>query len=140
MNNTISVSKAITKVILNENGDFIELNMDDQTLPVKLADLAKVFEDAARDFEAKREGFGDGTGGAIAAAKLNLEMCESLQKEIDAVLGEGVCSKVFGPITPGISAYVEFFSQLQNIMNSAWDERRKRIDERVKKYAKYDKG
>lgn len=139
MNNTISVSKTVTKVILNENGDFIELNMDDQTLPVKLADLAKVFEDAARDFEAKREEFGDGTGGAIAAARLNLEMCENLQKEIDAVLGEGVCSKVFGPITPGISAYVEFFSQLQDIMDAAGEGRRKRIEKYTAKYAKYRK-
>lgn len=139
MNNTISVSKTITKVILNENGDFIELNMDDQTLPVKLADLAKVFEDAARDFEAKCAEFGDGTGGAIAAARLNLEMCENLQKEIDAVLGEGVCSKVFGPITPGISAYVEFFSQLQDIMDAAGEGRRKRIEKYTAKYAKYRK-
>ena len=139
MNNTISVSRAITKVILNENGDFIELNMDDQALPVKLADLAKVFEYAARDFEAKCEEVGDGTGGAIAAARLNLEICENLQKEIDAVLGEGVCRKVFGSITPGISAYVEFFSQLQGIMDAAGEERRKRIEKYTAKYAKYRK-
>lgn len=82
MNNTICMSRAITKVILNENGDFIELNMDDQALPVKLADLAKFFEDAARNFEAKRGEFENGTAGAIGAARLNLEICENLQKEI----------------------------------------------------------
>lgn len=140
MNNTINVQKAILKVILNKNGDFIELNTDDQMLPVKLADLAKTFENAARDFEEKRSGFADGTDGAIAAARLNLEICKNLQKEVDAVLGEGVCSKVFGPITPGISAYVGFFSQLQDIVDSARDESQKRIDEYAKKYAKYDKG
>ena len=98
-----------------------------------------MFEDATRDFEAKRAEFGDGTDGAIAAARLNLEMCENLQKEIDAVLGEGVCSKVFGPITPGISAYVEFFSQLQDIMDAAGEGRRKRIEKYTAKYAKYRK-
>lgn len=139
MSSTINVPGEITKVILNEEGDFIELNLGDQALPVKLADLAKVFEDAARDFEAKRGEFEDGTAGAISAARFNLEMCENLRKEIDAVLGAGVCQKVFGPITPGIAAYVEFFNQLRGILDAAGEERRKRIEKYTEKYAKYGK-
>ena len=116
---------------VNDNGDTITVNADDQgfidkfmRLIEKLEVLTVAVDDAAKKSEREQ-----------------LDTCVSGTKEImedmDRIFGENACKKVFGDIIPSPYLIGEFFDQLMPITAKYMDERHKEI---AKKYSRRRKG
>lgn len=62
---------------------------------------------------------------------LNTEIHEYIKGEVDTLLGEGTCYKVFGDIVPGMELYEQFFAQISPYVE---DYNTRRYDEITSKY------
>lgn len=71
-----------------------------------------------------------------AACKFNAEVCGELQKKVDTLFGDGACRKVFGPGTPGLFEFAQFFNQLAPIVKGAQEERWAHVLKYVDRYRK----
>lgn len=140
MENQIKISSSVTKIKVNESGDTIELNLNDQEFVARLVETTKQFEADARELNKKHSANDD----LEAVAKASIDLCRNWKSALDNLLGEGTCEKVFGPITPGVDAFAEFFSQLGDILareqTSFAKTRGEKIAKYTAKYQKYHKG
>lgn len=145
---TISVSKNVKRIKVNEDGEFITLNLDDQAVIPRLIGLMKEFEAAADEYTKKSAEIADLPEETVeehnskiaASAAFNLEVCTELKQKVDAAFQDDVCRKVFGDITPSVTAFAEFFAQLGDLLKKfskeSEGERQKRIDKYTAKYHK----
>lgn len=145
----LSVSKNIKRIKVNEAGEYITLNFDDQSLLPRLVDLMKEFEAVADEYTIKSAEIGtmpeDTQRERIAKisteAKFTMEICTQLKQKVDAAFHDEVCRKVFGDITPSVSAFAEFFDQLGGLLRKFAAERDEEFKRKTAKYTeKYNRG
>lgn len=140
MENNIRISRSLTKITVNENGDTIELDLNDQEFVSRLVQTVTHFEEEAQELKKAHSNSDD----LEMVANASIELCRRWKTDLDELLGDGTCEKVFGPITPGVAAFADFFDQLGDILNREQRERTKIQNEKVKKYtekyAKHHKG
>lgn len=144
MNNefTLSVNRNIKRIKVNEAGEFISLDFDDQGMIPRLLDLMEEFEKEA-DIHAERladigempeETQDERNAKIVAAATLNLEVCSKMKTAVDDAFGDQVCRKVFGDIIPSVEAFAEFFAQLGAIVARFKVETIRDHDKKIEKY------
>lgn len=145
---SLRVERQAKKIQVNDQGEYIVLNLDDQQFLPELLGLMNDFKGIAEKNEARVheiEAMPDGTDKEYmakveASAAFNLEVCKVLKQRIDQTFHDDVCRKVFGNIIPSITAFAEFFDQLGELIKKFTEERRAVQNERVAKYtAKYHK-
>ncbi|MBE5846241.1 MAG: hypothetical protein E7300_01015 [Lachnospiraceae bacterium] len=112
----LNLNRKVIRIEVNDDGDYIELNFGDADLPNRFMQLysnlqtrlEKLKEDAAA-----LEG--------DDKIKEQLEYYSTAHREImadiDNLLGEGTCKKVFGDIVPDVDLVRELFEQLIPIIN-----------------------
>lgn len=146
MSASLRVERQEKKIQVNDQGEYIILNLDDQQFLSALLELINDFNGVAEKNEPRVreiEAMPDGTDKERmekvgASAAFNLEVCKDLKQRIDQTFHDDVCRKVFGNIVPGIAAFAEFFDQLGELIKKFAEERRTVQNERVAKYtAKY---
>jgi len=144
----LNVSSNVKRIQVNDAGEYITLNLDDQSLIPRLLELMKDFEAASKEhtsraaeIDAMAEDADDDRMAKVAAeAEFNLEICTTLKQKVDDAFGDEVCRKVFGDIVPGVSAFAEFFDQLGSLMKQFGAERTAEAQKRIAKYTdKYKK-
>lgn len=131
--NSIRVSSEIKRIEVNDAGEYIELNLGDQSfasrfyemldrveksidsMNIRALELDQKYKDASL-FERQR-----------AMCDFNTELHTILKGEVDSFFGEGTCRKVFGDIIPHYSMYLDFFEQLQPIFANFAQERRQKM-------------
>ena len=143
---SLRVERQAKKIQVNDQGEYIVLNLDDQQFLPELLGLMNDFKGIAEKNENRAreiDEMPDGTdkeymAKAEKSAAFNLEVCEELKQRVDQTFHDDVCRKVFGDIVPSIAAFAEFFDQLGELIKKFTEERRAVQNERVAKYtAKY---
>lgn len=146
---TLNVSKNVKRIKVNEAGEYIVMNLDDQTFIPRLIDLMKGFETAADEYMKKsaeidslpEETQQERMAKVAVSAAFNLEVCSMLKQKVDAAFQDEVCRKVFGDITPSVSAFAEFFEQLGALLKQFSAEKAEESQRKIAKYTeKYERG
>lgn len=138
---SLSIDNGLRKIGVNDNGDYIELSINDAKLQERFADLIKWFDDYGKEMKRKEQEFEQEFGEEIESTEAVLKRSQ-IQKsiftecceKIDQVFGKDTCTKVFGDIIPDDVLIVEFFDQMAPILEKMLQER----DNRNK--AKYTRG
>lgn len=129
--NQIRVNSGIT-VEVNDNGDTIVVNAEDQYFIEKFLGLNDKLENIAntdaKELENKSE---------REQLEFVILKTKEIMSEIDGLFGEDACRKVFGNIIPSPYLIADFFEQLTPIAEQYMDERQKKIS---KKYNRTRKG
>ena len=135
--------EAIYKLQVNDNGDYIEFDLADLTLPSRILDasdkLSKIdgeFQQKALKLEEEKD--------AIEKVKkqilLDKEYAKEMRSIFDSFLGEGACQKIFGD-KERYGQYTKLMDALTphfNKMKIDIDKAKKRIIERIKQDQKND--
>ena len=116
--NSIRVSTGAKRIEVNDHGEYIVLNFNDHSFPDRFFSMLDRVEsrcDAAKAEEEKiREQVDPGSTEFIrAVSAFDHDLHRYIAAEVDSVLGENTCRKVFGDIVPGVELFEDFFSQLQ---------------------------
>lgn len=128
----IRVNTGDKKIDVNDNGDYIVLNLSDSSFPDRFFSMvdrvqahAAAAEARAKELEGRLE---PGSEEMLrAAASLYRELHEGVMAEVDALFGTDTCRKVFGDIVPGIELFDDFFTQLMPYFEQFGRERAKRL-------------
>lgn len=138
----ISVGSTAKKIAVNDAGEYITIDARDQAFMTGLLDLVQDFKSMEGTYQEgldKVNAMPTGTeedrvAKCAAACTFNSEVCEGLRERVDKLFKDDVCRKVFGPITPGIYEFAEFFEQLAPIVKQAQAERLARIRKYTDRY------
>lgn len=139
---SLKVSKNIKHIKVNDEDEYITINLDDQTFIPRLIELMEECKEAAESFEGRSAEISKMPEGTQAdsmkkiaeSAAANLEMCSMLKAKIDEAFHDEVCRKVFGEITPSMAMFAEFFEQLGGLLKKFGSERNARLEKYTKKY------
>lgn len=129
----------VYKVEVNDNGDYIEFDLLDIELPMRIYNLSKELTKQAEFYNQKVESVekeykNDPTMLFITKSKVDNDFCNKLRSEFDKVLGEGACQKIFGS-TNRIGMFDELFEQLVPVFEHIEEESKKIKDRLVRKYS-----
>lgn len=130
--NKIRVNSGIV-IEVNDNGDTITVNAEDQGFIDKFFELNELLENLTKKFKtvdmkekSERE-----------QLRVLTDTTKEIMAGIDSLFGENACKKVFGDIVPNPYLIAEFFEQLTPIAKQYMDARQKKI---AAKYGRQRKG
>lgn len=145
---SIKIDNGVRKIGVNDNGDYIELSVNDRDLHMRFAELMKWFDEKQKQVgETEKElskKYGnapviaeeeDGTVTVNTSAVVDITAAETdIYKEccekIDYVFGENTCKKVFGNVIPDFKLIMEFFEQMTPVLKKLSMERAEKIGNR----------
>ena len=129
--NEIRVNSGIV-VNVNDNGDTITINAEDQLFIEKFFSAIERFEKIQKEMsepkwkeKSERE--------QLSAM---IDKTKEIMEDIDGMFGTGACKKVFGDIIPSVYLIADFFDQLIPIASKYADERQKKIAEKYNRKRK----
>lgn len=112
------------EIEVNDNGDTIILQVEDQSIYHKLKKLGKTLEDKANEIKS----LNPETDIEIIIDKL-YEMDCYAKAAIDDIFGEGTCKKVYvGDIVPPVERHIEFIKQITPYFEEYAKERVQRLE------------
>lgn len=134
----LRVSSLAKKIEVNDAGEYITLNLDDQAFLPALMAIIDDFNAKMPEYQKRAEALDAEPGDTEElrfekmrkALAYNLEIHQELKERIDGVFHDEACRKVFGDIVPPVDAYAEFFEQLTPYIQ-------KYSQERARKMGKY---
>lgn len=130
MSNKISVKSGII-VEVNDNGDTITVNVDDQLFIERFRQLTVRLDEIKQDVQ------GATVKGEKERLQFYIEKIREIMAEMDALFGEGCCRKVFGDIVPSPFLIADFFEQMIPVIEEYTKVRKADI---AKKYSRQRKG
>lgn len=117
----LRIDTGVRKIEVNDNGDYIMLQVADQSIPPKLRKFSKAIEakidklreliGSVADVEAIEE-LTDSEVDIEAVEELAYEIGVFAKASIDDIFGVGTCKKVFGDIVPPLEMYKEFIEDI----------------------------
>ena len=116
---------------VNDNGESITMNADDQMFIDKFMRLIEKLEVLTKQLEGMNE------KGEREQLDTLVGGTREIMEDMDRMFGENTCKKVFGDIVPSPYLIGEFFDQLIPIAETYMDERQKEI---AKRYSRKRKG
>lgn len=128
----LQFDNGIRRIQVNDNGEYIELPMADASFPNRFYDFA---DKMIKRYQNAAEGKIDLMESTEQLLKLE-ELSRESMKDIDTLLGEGTCGKVFGNMVPDGYAIISFFEQLTPYVKKFGNERTQSIQS---KYAPKNK-
>lgn len=132
--NQIRVNSGIV-VEVNDNGETITVNAEDQNFIDKFFDLRERL-----DTLAGKMGSSDVQNqGEREQLRTLIDGTKEIMADIDQLFGENACRKVFGDIIPNPYLIADFFEQLTPIARQYMDERQKKIDAKYNRNRKGSK-
>jgi len=140
----ISVVRGEKRIEVNDQGEYIILPLGDQAFMSGLIGLVQSFKGMESSYQAgfdKINAMPTSTEAeqidkCAAACKFNTEVCDELREKVDSLFKDEVCRKVFGPITPGLYEFAQFFNQLAPFVQKAQEERFAHIRKYTDRYHK----
>lgn len=132
MENKIRVNSGIV-VEVNDNGDTITVNAEDQGFIEKFFSLNENLEKITTEVQAEE------LKKKSEREQLHriIDKTKEIMADIDSLFGENACRKVFGDIIPNPYLIADFFEQLTPIAEQYMDKRQKIISA---KYSNKRKG
>lgn len=128
----IRVHTGAKKIEVNDNGDFILLNLNDHDFPNRffsmLDRIHALAETAGPKETVLRSEYPEGSIELVRAlSELDNEVHRAIMEEVDGLFGPDTCRKVFGEIVPGVELFDDFFQQLLPYFEEFGKERAKRL-------------
>ena len=121
----IKLSSGI-EIKVNDKGDTITMNVEDQQFTEKFYHLLARMEQAKDHLNSDK----------VKAMSEHDQLKESIQEtrkvmaEIDIIFGQDACRKVFGDIVPNMYLIADFFYKIQPIADKYMGKRREEINAR----------
>lgn len=106
----LRIDTGVRKIEVNDNGDYIMLQVADQSIPAKLKKFVKAATDKLNKLSELSES--ENEADTEAAEELAYELDVFAKASIDDIFGDGTCKKVFGDIVPPIEMYIEFIEAI----------------------------
>lgn len=111
----LRVNKDVYRIEVNDNGEYIEFDLLDIDLPMKLMNGAESLKKEERIYRQKsnalRKQYKDKEL-YVKMYDLDRDYCNKLRNIFDSFLGEGACQKIFGN-TNRINMFNDFMEQLE---------------------------
>lgn len=128
----IRVNTGVKRIEVNDDGDYILLNLSDSSFPDRFFSMVDRVQEKAAAAEARAKELEQqcehGSEAMLrASASLYRELHEAVAEEVDTLFGPETCRKVFGDIVPGIELFDDFFSQLMPYFEEFGKERARRM-------------
>lgn len=139
---SLRVDRGIRQIEVNEEGECIEVSLNDSGFFEKFASFLGWLEKEQREFEAWAGQFQEtyqnmvikkDTGESLNVPALEeyaakkVELSKGICGKLDLLFGEGCCQKVFGPVLPDESSVADFLEQLTPILQKLAEERNESI-------------
>ena len=138
MDKVIYQKKGVKQIQVNEQGDYIEIDLMDIELPFKVENTrnelirqTKIFKNRCKALEKLYKGNQDLL--RLNQYKAENDFCNKCREILDNLLGEGVCLKIFGK-TNRYGMFDEYFEQLANNLESLQIDIEAIKDDLIKKY------
>lgn len=119
------------KISVNDDGDYIVANVNDNAFVEKFYKLVEKTEELSKQLENVKTDEIEETRKYIEVVK---ESTQKIMDEIDVLFGPDACSKIFGKnVSPSGYAIADFFEQLIPIFQSYAVKRKQKISEKYSK-------
>lgn len=117
--------KSGIEVEVNDAGDKIVIPTEDALFVQRFQEMILKFGQVRDEVSQKMD-----NASREEQIKVVVEASRIIMNEIDVLLGENTCKKVFGDTVPSVFAISDFFEQLIPIVESSMNERKNRIREK----------
>lgn len=125
----IKIKSWIKKIKINDNGDFLCINLADSDLIKTLIEFA---EQSDKKFKQLKEELKNKT--ELERIKMSFEFNTEIAHRTDEILGKGTCLKVFNVSVPFVMDITVFLNQLVDILLPYMEERNQYMDGISKSY------
>ena len=122
----IRIQRNIKRIEVNDDGEYITLDFNDQSLPYRFVQTMKDIYAKHQEFE-KKISDGDNLYNVI---ELEHEINLYFKEKIDLLFGKDTCRKVYGNILPSIEMHIDLLNQL----TPYFEEYAKARQEKMSKY------
>lgn len=122
----IHISRNKKRIEVNDNGEYIELDFDDQSLPYRFMQTMKSIYSRKQEFD-RRIATDNGTN-MNSVIELEYEINTYFKAEIDKLFGDGTCRKVYGDILPSVDMHIELLNQLLPFFEEYAHKRREKMN------------
>lgn len=143
MDKVIYEKKGVKQIQVNEQGDYIEIDLMDIELPFKVENTRKelirqnnIFRNRCRAIENQYKNNEDLI--RTNQYKAEIDFCNKCREVLDNLLGENACLKIFGK-TNRYGMFNDYFEQLAKILGTLEIDVNAIKEDLVKKY-KIDEG
>lgn len=121
MEKVIYKKEGIKRIQVNEQGDYIEFDLMDIELPLKVDNTRKelirqnnIYKNRCQAIEKQ---YKDNQNLLIVNLyKAEIDFCNKCREVLDKLLGEGACKKIFGD-TNRYGMFDDYFEQLEEVFN-----------------------
>ena len=138
MDKVIYKKKGIKQIQVNEQGDYIELDLMDIELPFKVENTRKelirqnnIFKNRCKAIEKQYKNNEDLM--RINEYKAEVDFCKKCREVLDGLLGENACHKIFGD-TNRYGMFDDYFEQLAEVIGNLEMDIKAIKEELTKKY------
>lgn len=126
----IKSSRYIKKIKVNDNDDYIEINLNDSEL---LENYTNMVQEISNYFKTEvlneeKEANSDDIEETINSIKKSLSIHKKIAETVDKYIGEGTCVKVFGVKYPTADSVFEFLVGYQGLIEKFTGEKLKSIE------------
>lgn len=145
----IRVDRGIEKIEVNDNGEYIEVTLNDPTFFERFGNFLKWLQNKQEELE-KKEKVAPvqpeeqteevDIDRIIELSKERIEICRESCKALDGLFGEGCCRKVFGDMLPDENCIADFIEQITPILQGMAKKRNEQIELRYNRNRKAAQG
>lgn len=112
--------RQIKKVTVNENGDTIDINVNDREMLLNIQKTINGFYDILKSSDLASK----------SMEEFNI-VCDEQTQTIDKIFGENTVYKVFGTKKPTISALIDFYIEIMDIVSKYVNAYQTKLEENI---------
>ena len=126
----IKSSRYIKKIKVNDNDDYIEINLNDSELLENYTNMVQEISNYSKPeiLNEETEVHSDDIEETINSIKKSLSIHKKIAETVDKYIGEGTCVKVFGVKYPTADSVFEFLVKYQELLEKFTGEKLKSIE------------
>ena len=126
----IKSSSYIKKIKVNDNDEYIEINLNDSELLENYTNMVQEISNYSKSevLNEETEVNSDDIEETINSIKKSLSIHKKIAETVDKYIGEGTCLKVFGVKYPTADSVFEFLVKYQELLEKFTGEKLKSIE------------
>lgn len=126
----IKSSSYIKKIKVNDNDEYIEINLNDSELLENYTNMVQEISNYSKTevLNEEKEVNSDNIEETINSIKKSLSIHKKIAETVDKYIGEGTCLKVFGVKYPTADSVFEFLINYQDLLEKFTGEKLKSIE------------
>ncbi len=126
----IKSSSYIKKIKVNDNDEYIEINLNDSELLENYTNMVQEISNYSKPeiLNEETEVHSDDIEETINSIKKSLSIHKKIAETVDKYIGEGTCVKVFGVKYPTADSVFEFLVKYQELLEKFTGEKLKSIE------------